>query len=167
MDRAPEVSTAPEEEQPPYGPREPQRLGARVPPALRIGPTLTSFLLGAVLAGFLGWLVLAFGTQMVKSHAVQIKEVRLQASEEAYLAEYERAYDAALSQQITRELARMVLETDAGAGSAWAEGVRRGWAEGWNDALDAMRAASVEAGLDANSSEMAALNDVRHRHEDP
>ena len=51
-----------------------------------------------------------------------------------------------------------MLVAIVGAESDWANGFRAGWSDGWNDALDAMRAASIDAGASEDSLELQTLN---------
>ena len=100
----------------------------------------------------------------MQTTARDIREIRQQALSEAYIAEYADAYSAAVTERVVYELAQLVIGSDADIDSAWAQGVRSGWAEGWNDALDAMLAASLEAGVASGSSELAALEAAPRRN---
>ena len=55
------------------------------------------------------------------------------------------------------------LQADDAATGAWADAFRRGWDEGWNDALDAMHAAATEAGLPPGYTEFDVLAEIPRR----
>ncbi|MYD15817.1 MAG: hypothetical protein F4W99_01550 [Chloroflexi bacterium] len=118
---------------------------------------LAWFLIGAASAALIGWVLLEVVPQQMQTTRGDVEAIRYEALSEAYDAAYGEAYESALQQRMTYELALLVLASGQSSDSAWAEGVRRGWAEGWNDALDAMFAASIDAGLEANSRELATL----------
>ncbi len=71
----------------------------------------------------------------------------------------------AIEEQVTLTIAVHLIEQGVGTDSKWAEAFRSGWADGWNDALEAMRVASLEAGANANSPELAALDAVPRRND--
>ena len=55
------------------------------------------------------------------------------------------------------------LAADAGTTGAWADAFRQGWAEGWNDALDAMHREAVDAGLPPGYTEFDVLAEISRR----
>lgn len=148
---------------PPYGPRSLVRLVMWQPPQEALKRTLAWFLFGAATAALLGWALLELVPVMLQTTERDIREIRQQALSEAYIAKYDDAYAAAVTERLTFELAQLVVGSDVAADSAWAEGVRSGWAEGWNDAFDAMLAASHEAGAGPDSLELTALNSAERR----
>ena len=148
---------------PPGSPRSLARLVMWQPPQEEMKRFLAWFFFGAAAAALIGWAVLEVVPSMLQTTARDIRAIGQQALSEAYIAEYDEAYPAAVLERLTYELAQLVTESDAEVESAWAEGVRRGWADGWNDALDAMRAASLEAGAATGSSELRALNAAPRR----
>ena len=125
--------------------------------------TMAWFLTGMAIAAIAGWVTLEVLPTTRQTSAREIRAIGEQAVTDAFVAEYDDAYAHALTERIAYELVLLALAPEADAASAWVDGVRRGWVEGWNDALDAMRAASLEAGADADSSEMAALDDAVRR----
>ncbi|MDE2989143.1 MAG: hypothetical protein OXT70_14020 [Chloroflexota bacterium] len=148
---------------PPHGPRNLVRLVMWEPQHEALKRTLTWFTIGAATAALMGWALLEILPSTMQTSASDIREITQQALSAAYIAEYDDAYPAAVTERLTYELAQLVVGSDADVESAWAEGVRRGWADGWNDALDAMRAASTEAGAATGSSEQKALNAAPRR----
>ena len=148
---------------PPHGPRNLVRLVMWQSPQEAVKRTLAWFLIGAAIAALLGWVLLEALPDALQTSARDIREIRQQALHHAYVAEYDDAYAAAVADRVTFELAQLVLESHRDADSAWTEGVHRGWAEGWNDALDAMLAASIEAGAEPDSLELNALNGAARR----
>lgn len=149
---------------PPYGPRSLVRLVLWQPRQEALKRTLTWFTIGAATAALVGWALLEVLPSTMQTSASDIREITQQALHEAYIAEYDHAYSAAVTERLTFEFAQLVLASDADVDSAWAQGVRSGWAEGWNDALDAMLAASREAGAAGGSSELAALDAAPRRN---
>ena len=65
------------------------------------------------------------------------------------------------------EFADRVVRRGEGGDAPWAIGFRNGWADGWNDALAAMRHASIDAGLGPDSIELRVLNDEPRRTSGP
>ena len=149
---------------PPGGPRSLVRLVMWQPPREETKRTVAWFFFGAAAAALLGWALLEVVPSTMQTTARDIQEIRQQALSEAYIAEYADAYSAAVTERVVYELAQLVIGSDADIDSAWAQGVRSGWAEGWNDALDAMLAASLEAGVASGSSELAALEAAPRRN---
>lgn len=149
---------------PPDGPRNLVRLVMWQPPHEEIKRTLAWFFFGAAAAALLGWALLEVVPSAIQTTARDIREIRQQALSEAYIAEYADAYSTAVTERVVYELAQLIMGSDADIDSAWAQGVRSGWAEGWNDALDAMLAASLEAGVPSGSSELAALEAAPRRN---
>lgn len=119
---------------------------------------LAWFLIGAATAALIGWVLLEVVPQQMQTTRGDVEEIRYEALSNAYDAAYDESYESALEQRMTYELALLVFASGPSGDSAWAEGVRQGWAEGWNDALDAMFAASLEAGLSPDSRELTALD---------
>ena len=140
--------------------------GAWLPPGQRIRPALTWFLVGAVIAALVGWLGLLLAGEIVESEAERIAKIKNDSALAAYSLAIAEAEAEAIEDQVTLEIARLLMESDSAPGSNWANAFRSGWADGWNDALDAMGAASLEAGAAADSPELAAL-DAAQRRRDP
>lgn len=155
------------ESEPRYGPRDPLRLRASLPPHQQIRPTLTWFLVGAVAAGVMGWLALLLAAEIIGSESQRIRDIRYESASNAYSLVISEAVSAAVEDRVTFEIARALSEPGVGPDSAWADGFRRGWADGWNDALDAMQAVSLEAGAAPDSLELAALDAAPRRLEAP
>lgn len=151
---------------PPYGPRSLVRLVKWQSPMEALKRTLAWFLFGAATAALLGWELLEVLPGTMQTTVRDIREIRQQALSDAYIAEYDEAYAAAVTERVTYELAQLVVGSEVETDSGWAEGVRRGWVDGWNDALDAMRAASIEAGAEPDSLELEALNRATKRTAD-
>ena len=70
---------------------------------------------------------------------------------------------AAIAQARTTAIAERIIERGAGPDAEWAQGFRQGWAAGWNDALEAMRQASQEAGLPDRAPEFYILDNTPRR----
>ncbi len=149
---------------PPYGPRDPASPDAPLPPEQRIRPALTWFLIGAVTAAVVGWLTLLLATEVIGSEEERIAEIKNQAAQSAYSLAIDGEVAAALDDQIIMEIARQISVEGIRSESAWADGFWRGWSDGWDDALDAMRSASIEAGIGSGSSEFAALDAAPRRN---
>ena len=143
------------------------RLGRRLPPRERIRPNLTWFLIGAVTAIILGWLVITVIGETVVSQERQIDRIRYEALESTFYATIEDADRDAGEELITLEIAKILSDRQVGAESDWANGFRAGWSDGWNDALDAMRAASIDAGATEDSLELQTLNAALERQAKP
>ena len=156
-----------QENPPPYGPREPLRLGALLPPQERIRHSLTWFLVGAIIAAALGWLVIALAGEVIGSEAERIVRIRYEAIESSFEATIVDAVATAREERTTLEIARRVVDQGVGADSDWANSFRQGWADGWDDALDAMRAASVEAAASIGSQELRTLDATPRRNAAP
>ncbi len=139
------------------------RLGRRLPPQERIRPSLTWFLIGAVTAIFVGWLVIAVIEDTLGPQERQIAKIRYEALESTYYATIEDAHRDAREAFTTLEIARILSDQQVGAESDWANGFRAGWSDGWNDALNAMRAASIDAGATEDSLELQTLNAALER----
>ena len=149
---------------PPHGPRHLVRLVMWQPRQEALRRTLTWFTIGAVTAALIGWALLQVLPSTMQTSASDIRELTQQALNAAYIAEYDKAFSTAVTERLTYELAQLVIGSDAVVESAWAGGVRSGWVEGWNNALDAMRAASLEAGAEPDSLELAALEATPRRN---
>lgn len=76
----------------------------------------------------------------------------------AYEETFPLAYDAALTE--------LVVERGRGRASDWAQGVRNGWADGWNQAIAAMRRAAEDADLPPSYVEWRVLDDMPPRPAD-
>lgn len=55
------------------------------------------------------------------------------------------------------------LQADPAATGPWADAFRQGWAQGWNDALDAMHKAATQAGLPPGYTEFDVLDATPRR----
>ena len=143
------------------------RLGRRLPPRERIRPNLTWFLIGAVAAIILGWIVISVIGETVGSQERQIDKIRYEALESTFYATIGDAVRDAREEFITIEIARILSDQQVGAESDWANGFRVGWSDGWDDALDAMRAASIDAGATEDSLELQTLNATLERQARP
>ena len=73
-----------------------------------------------------------------------LPEVELAAFDTAYEVAYEEGRRRGLEQGRQRNLLRLALEHDDGD-AAWVRGVRAGWADGWNEALDSLANATLES----------------------
>lgn len=162
-----EQSSEPEIHEPPYGPSSPERLGAWLPPAQRIGPSLTWLLIGAVTAAFVGWLGIFLADEFIATEAEQLRRVFGESALLAYEQAYEPAFALAYEDRVNRETAQYLEHEGMSVDSDWGREFQRGWTDGWNDALDAMRAASLEAGLRSDSRELQTLAAEPHRNPVP
>ena len=133
--------------------------------------TIAAAVFGAASAALISWVVLSFlnpwSTDGFLRSAHNVVRSADEAEQAAAQQAYDDAYDEALAAAVEWEriaaLGDLVVNAGEGENSAWAEEFRRGWAAGWNEALDAMRAAAIEAGIPPNASDFRALDATPRR----
>ena len=146
-----------------YGPPVPERLS---PPRRRdwLGRhTLAALVAGAACAAILGWFLLTLVVQVYPHLRVTAAEIEAQATREAYDDSLDRAIDAATARARLIDFADRIVHRGQGADTPWAIGFREGWTNGWNDAIAAMRSASLNAGAAPDSIELTTLSDTPPR----
>lgn len=127
---------------------------------------------GGIAAALLGWAIFAFVKPWSTDALLTTARNRYEAAEEARSAGFQQGYDEAFDDALAAavEAARisalidLAVHSDEGGGSPWAMGIRRGWADGWNDALEAMRQASIDAGVPPNATEFRTLAAAQRRN---
>lgn len=79
---------------------------------------------------------------------------------------WDAAYEEVFPLEYAAVLTELVVERGQDGASEWARGVRDGWAEGWNQAVAAMRRAAEDAALPESYAEWRVLNDMLIRDAD-
>ena len=146
-----------------YGPPVPERLS---PPRRRdwLGRhTLAALVAGAACAAILGWFLLTLVVQVYPHLRVTAAKIEAQATREAYDDSLDRAIDAATARARLIDFADRIVHGGEAVDAPWAIGFREGWATGWNDAIAAMRSASIDAGAAPDSIEIKTLNETQPR----
>ena len=90
-------------------------------------------------------------------------EIEAQATREAYDRSLDRAIDAATARARLIDFADRIVHRGESADAPWPIGFREGWTNGWNDAIAAMRSASIDAGAAPDSIEINTLNETQPR----
>ena len=75
----------------------------------------------------------------------------------------DRAINAASARARLIDFADRIVHRGESADTSWAIGFREGWTNGWNDAIAAMRSASLNAGAAPDSIEIKTLNETQPR----
>ena len=125
--------------------------------------TILSLLLGAAAAALLGVAIMEFVAPLSATPQGDVAAVEEEAMQRSFAAAWEGALAAAIAQARTTAIAERIIERGAGGDAEWAAGFREGWAAGWNDALEAMRQASQEAGLPERAPEFYILENTPRR----
>ena len=55
-----------------------------------------------------------------------------------------------------------MIDQGRGSNSLWAEGFRASWVEGWPDAIEAMRKALRDSGIDESSYQWDVVENLNH-----
>ena len=82
---------------------------------------------------------------------------------EAFAAVETQGYRAGLPYGEVEQLGARIVGDGEGAATPYGDQFSAGWIQGWNDALDAMREAAVEAGLPENYTEFRVLEAMSRR----
>ena len=146
-----------------YGPPVPERLS---PPRRRdwLGRhTLAALVAGAAGAAILGWFLLTLVVWVHEHPLVTAATIEDQAIREAYDGALDQAIDAAIARARLIEFTDRIVHGGESADAPWAIGFREGWTNGWNDAIAAMRSASIDAGAAPDSIEIKTLNETQPR----
>ena len=146
-----------------WGATDPERIGWRRNRDWIGRHTILAAIAGGVLAAAIGYAILSWVPALSATPRGDVRTVEQAAMRESYAASFEDALVQAVAQARIVELADRAVYADEGGDAAWAAGFRRGWADGWNDAIDAMRQASLEAGADPDSAEVGMLNNTLTR----
>ncbi len=129
--------------------------------------TIIAVILGGAFAALIGILATTCIAPLSTSPQGRIAEIEREARGAAFEAAWEGALTAAVFDARIVALADLVVN-DAQVGDApWAVGFRNGWADGWNDALEAMRDASLDSGARDGSPEVKMLDDIPRRTGSP
>lgn len=128
-------------------------------------------IVGGIAAALLSWVLFAFIKPWDSDALLSAARNADEAAEEARNAGFQQGYDevfddalaAAVEAARVSALIDLVIHSGAGGDAAWAMGVRHGWADGWNDALDAMRQTSVDAGVPPDATEFRTLAEASRR----
>ena len=152
---------------PPYGPRIPEHLSRGRRPDWLGRHTVAGLLAGGACAAILGWFLFAGLALLEANPPPAAARFENQVLHEAYDEAWDQALEAAIAEALVIEFADRVVRRGEGGDAPWAIGFRDGWADGWNDALAAMRHASIDAGLGPDSIELRVLNDEPRRTSGP
>lgn len=125
--------------------------------------TIAAAILGGALAALIGYALITFVDELSATPQGDIEAVENEAMQRSYAAAWEDALAVAMAEARTETIAELIGVDDRGGDAEWAVGFRDGWAAGWNDALDAMRQASEQAGLRANAPEFYILENTPRR----
>ena len=129
--------------------------------------TIIAVILGGAFAALIGILATNFIAPLSTSPQGRIAEIEREARGAAFAEAWEGALAAAVIDARIVALADLLAEDAQGADAPWATGFRDGWAHGWNEALDAMRDASLDSGARPGSPEVKMLDDVPRRTGSP
>lgn len=125
--------------------------------------TIVAVILGGALAALIGYALITFVDELSATPQGDIEAIENEAMQRSYAAAWEDALAVAMAEARTETIAELIAVDDRGGDAEWAVGFRDGWAAGWNDALDAMRQASEQAGLRANAPEFYILENTPRR----
>jgi hypothetical protein len=109
--------------------------------------TVTAAVLGIAIPLVIGFFAGALG-DLGAGTGIDDSPAGLQA---AYPQVWQETYDAAYANAHAHRLVTLVIDQRPDGQVPWAEGVRDGWREGWPDAVDAMREALVDSGVEERS----------------
>ena len=146
-----------------YGPPVPELLSPPRPRDWLGRHTLAALIARAACAAILGWFLLTLVVQVYPHLRVTAAEIEAQATREAYDDSLDRAIDAATARARLIDFGNRIVHRGESADAPWAIGFHEGWANGWNDAIAAMRSASLNAGAAPDSIELTTLNDTPPR----
>ena len=121
--------------------------------------TMVAAVLGVLLAALIG---AAFDPLNLRT-ADDLRRAELAAWELAYAAIEADGYADGVPYGEVEHLGAEIVASGAGGDSAYAQRFRVGWQAGWNDALDALRAAAEEQGLPAGYTEFRVLEQTARR----
>ncbi len=128
--------------------------------------TIAAAILGGALAALIGYAAVTFIDPLSATPQGDIEAIENEAMQRSYAAAWEDALAVATADARTEALAALIIEggqSDQTADAPWALGFREGWAAGWNEALEAMRNASEEAGYSERAPEFYILESAQRR----
>ena len=125
--------------------------------------TIAAVILGGAVAALIGYALITFVDELSATPQSDIEAVENEAMQRSYAAAWEDALALAMAEARTEAIAALVVERGQGADAPWALGFREGWAAGWNEALEAMRKASEEAGYPERAPEFYILESAQRR----
>ena len=146
-----------------YGPPVPERLSPPRPRDWLGRHTIAALIAGAACAAIIGWFLLAGAAELEANPPPAAARFENQVLHEAYDEAWDQALEAAIAEARVIEFADRVVRRGEGGDAPWAIGFREGWTNGWNDAIAAMRSASLNAGAVPASIELTTLNDTPPR----
>ena len=118
-----------------------------------------AFVLGLALVAIVGVALDPLGV----TTEFDLPRVEQAAFDEAYTAAREAGRSAGIEQAKRETLVALALDSPDGT-SQWVQGVVAGWSEGWNQALEALEAASGEhAPVDEQQRELDLLAEIARR----
>ena len=115
--------------------------------------TVAAAVLGIAVPLIIGFFAGAFGDIGVGTR-IDDSPAALQA---AYPQLWQETYETAYANAYAHRLVTLVIDQRQGGEVRWAEGVRDGWREGWPDAVDAMREALADSGIEERSYQWEVL----------
>lgn len=130
------------------------------PGADPVGPhSIAAFIIAIALVAIVG---VAFDPLGITTE-FDLSEVELAAFDEGYEAVYEEGRISGSEQSRSTTLIALALE-HPDRSAPWTQGVRQGWADGWNEALDALMAATeAQAPSDERQRELTLLVEIIRR----
>ena len=121
--------------------------------------TMVAVIMGVVVAAIVGALFDPLNMQT----ADDIRRAEEAAHAEAYVAAEPLGYRDGVPYGEVEYLGAQIVGSDDGAESPYGASFSDGWREGWNDALDAMRASAMETGLPEGYTEYRVLDEMTRR----
>ena len=125
--------------------------------------TILAVLLGGAVAALVGVALLEFVDPLSATPQGNAAAIEQEAMQAAYAAVWDTALAEAIAEARTTALADLVVSGEQGGETEWALGFREGWASGWNEALQAMRQASLDADLPERAPEFYILDSALRR----
>lgn len=118
--------------------------------------TMVATVLGVLIAALIGATVDPFNLRT----ADDLRRAEAAAYEIAFVDLEDEGYAAGVPFGEVQHLGDRIVDQGAGADSPYAQRFRRGWIEGWNDALAALREAAIAEGLPAGYTEFRVLDSL-------
>ena len=120
---------------------------------------MVATVLGVLIAALIGATLDPFNLRT----ADDLRRAELEAYEAAYDEVDARGYSDGLPFGEIQHLGERIVGDGEGGDTIYAEQFRIGWKQGWNDALEEMKAAAVREGLPASYTEFRVLEEVARR----
>ncbi len=121
--------------------------------------TMVATVLGVLMAAIIGATLDPFNLQTSDDQ----RRAEQAAYDQAFAAVETQGYADGLPFGEVERLGERIVTRGEGEDSAYAERFRAGWTQGWNDALDAMRAVAEAEGLPDNFTEYRVLESMSPR----